>query len=127
MLEEATARAQKILQAIESFGLKAAIGIGSLALGISALAISYQEAWKALFLGKKFRQQPGVYNIADYRLEDVITTIDSPVRTRFVQAVTGAFRRYPDWEQMRETIREWCESGFRWSRRRGACTCTATR
>ena len=53
-----------------------------------------------------------MYNIADYRLEDVITTIDSPVRTRFVQAVTGAFRRYPDWEQMRETIREWCESGF---------------
>ena len=112
MADEAAARARKILQAIEAFDLKAAIGIGSPALGISALAVSYQEAWKALFLGKKFRQQPGVYNIADYRLEDVITTIDSPVRTRFVQAVTGAFRRYPDWEQMRETIREWCESGF---------------
>ncbi len=112
MGDEAEKRARKILDEVESFGLKAAVGIGSPASGMQSLAVSYQEAWKALFLGKKFCQRPGVYNIADYRLEDVITTIDMPVRARFIQAVTGKFRRYPDWEQMRVSIREWCESGF---------------
>ncbi len=109
---EAQKRAEKILKELEALELKAAIGIGSPASGMYELAESYQEAWKALFIGKKFKQQPGVYNIADYRLEDVITTIDASVRNRFVQAVTGKFRRYPDWEQMRDSIREWCESGF---------------
>ncbi|MBP3848551.1 MAG: helix-turn-helix domain-containing protein, partial [Pyramidobacter sp.] len=76
------------------------------------LAVSYQEAWKALFLGKKFCTRPGVYEISEYRLEDVITTIDAPVRARYVRAVTGSFRSDPDWNQMRETIRGWCESSF---------------
>lgn len=112
MVEEAIRRAEVVLQDIESLDLKAAIGIGSPVLGVRALATSYQESWKALFLGKKFRQRPGIYNIADYRLEDLITTIDASVRTRFVQAVTEKLGDYPDREQMHETIREWCESGF---------------
>ena len=104
--------AQQTLEAIEEFGLKAAVGVGSPARGIPALAVSYQEAWKALFLGKKFCTRPGVYEISEYRLEDVITTIDAPVRARYVRAVTGSFRSDPDWNQMRETIRGWCESSF---------------
>ncbi len=112
ILEEARSRAEKILEETEIFGLKAAVGIGSPAYGLGSLAVSYQEAWKALFLGKKFCQRAGVYGIADYRLEDVITTIDLPVRTRFVQAITGKLRRHPDWEQTRDSIREWCESSF---------------
>ncbi len=112
IVDEARCRAEKILEEIEIFGLKAAVGIGSPAYGLGSLAVSYQEAWKALFLGKKFSQRAGVYSIADYRLEDVITTIDLPVRTRFVQAITGKLRCHPDWEQTRDSIREWCESGF---------------
>ncbi len=112
IVEEARSRAEKIIEETEIFGLKAAVGIGSPAYGLGPLAVSYQEAWKALFLGKKFCQRAGVYSIADYRLEDVITTIDLRVRTRFVQAITGKLRRHPDWEQTRDSIREWCESGF---------------
>ncbi len=112
IIEEARYRAEKIIEETEIYGLKAAVGIGSPGCGLGALAVSYQEAWKVLFLGKKFCQRAGVYSIADYRLEDVITTIDLPVRTRFVQAITGKLRRHPDWEQTRDSIREWCESGF---------------
>ena len=104
--------AGRALEAIDAFGLKAAVGIGSPARGIPALAVSYQEAWKALFLGKKFCARPGVYDIAAYRLEDIVTTIDPPARARYVRAVTGSFRSSPDWEQMRDTIRGWCESSF---------------
>lgn len=104
--------AQKALEAIDELGLKAAVGVGTPARGIPALAVSYQDAWKALFLGKKFCQRPGVYDIAEYRLEDIITTIDAPARARYVQAVTGAFRGSSDWEQIRETTRAWCESAF---------------
>ncbi len=104
--------ASRALEAIDAFGLKAAVGVGSPARGIPALAVSYQEAWKALFLGKKFCARPGVYDIAAYRLEDIVTTIDPPARARYVRAVTGSFRSSPDWEQMRETIRGWCESSF---------------
>lgn len=112
MAERTRRFAEKLLEMIKALELKAAVGIGSPALGLPALAVSWQEAWKALFLGKKFRHQPGVYDIADYRLEDVITSIDAQVRSRFVQAVTGRFRSHPEWEQMRSSVKEWCESGF---------------
>lgn len=110
--EQTRDMAEKALSAIEAFGLKAAVGIGTPARGVPSLAISYQEAWKALFLGKKFCARPGVYDIAAYRVEDIVTTIDAPARARYIQAVTGAFRNDPDWEQMRATIRGWCESSF---------------
>ena len=103
---------ETLLRSIETLGLRAAIGLGSPALGIQALAGSFQESWKALFLGKKFCQSPGVYNIKDFRLEDVISTLDTPVRSRFIQSVTGKLRKFPDWEEMRDTIKGWCESGF---------------
>lgn len=110
--ETAFVKSKQALQALEGFELKAAVGVGSPAGSIAALAVSYHEAWKALFLGKKFCRRPGVYDIATYRLEDIVTTIDAPVRTRYIRSVTGAFRSDPDWEQVRETIRGWCESSF---------------
>ena len=63
-------------------------------------------------LGKKFKQRPGVYCIADFRMEDVISTIDAPVRIRFIKALTGNLRGKSDWPELEKTIRAWCESGF---------------
>ncbi|MDY3868595.1 MAG: sugar diacid recognition domain-containing protein [Pyramidobacter sp.] len=106
------AMTEELLRVIEGQGLKACVGVGAPALGVQAVAGSLQELRKALFLGKKFCQGPGVYNISSFRLQEVISSVDATVRNRFIQSVTGKMRRYPDWEEMRETIREWCESDF---------------
>lgn len=103
---------QGLLDRLEDYGLKAAIGIGSPAHSVAALSLSCQEARKALMLGKKFKQRPDVYCIADFRMEDVISTIDAPVRIRFIKALTGNLRGKSDWPELEKTIRAWCESGF---------------
>lgn len=112
IMEDVRDRADQLLKRTEDIGLKAAIGIGSPALGIAAMAESCQEAWRALGLGKKFKRGPGVYDIADYRLEEMITTIDRRVRNRFVTNVTETLRAQPDAEELKRTIRVWCESSF---------------
>lgn len=103
---------QNLLDRLEDYGLKAAIGIGSPAHSVAALSLSCQEARKALMLGKKFKQRPDVYCIADFRMEDVISTIDAPVRIRFIKGLTGNLRGKSDWPELEKTIRAWCESGF---------------
>jgi len=111
-LAQVVSLSQTLLERIEDYGLKAAIGVGSPAHSIAALSFSCQEARKALMLGKKFKQRPGVYCIADFRMEDVISTIDAPVRIRFIKALTGNLRGKSDWPELERTIRAWCESGF---------------
>lgn len=101
-----------LLDRIGAYGLKAAIGIGSPAGDIAELSLSCQEARKALLLGKKFEQRPGVYCIADFRMEDVITTIDAAVRIRFIRSQTDNLSNKSDWAEIGKTIRAWCESGF---------------
>lgn len=105
-------RSHTLLDEIMKAGLNAAIGIGSPALGIAELSASYKEAWRALMLGKKFKQGPGVYSIYDYRMEEMISTITAPVRNRFVISSTKLLRTQPDWEELRDTIKEWCNSQF---------------
>ncbi|MGI6075533.1 MAG: CdaR family transcriptional regulator [Pyramidobacter sp.] len=102
----------QLLDRLDAYGLKAAIGIGSPAGDIAELSLSCQEARKALMLGKKFEQRPGVYCIADFRMEDVITTIDAAVRIRFIRSQTNNLLNKSDWPDIEKTIRAWCESGF---------------
>lgn len=106
------ARTDVLLNKIMEEGLNAAIGIGSPALGIANLAKSYKEAWRTLGLGKKFMQGPGVYCIDDYRLEEMVSTVAPSVRNRFVVSSLKGLREQPDWEDLKETIKLWCESGF---------------
>ncbi|MCF4150973.1 helix-turn-helix domain-containing protein [Dethiosulfovibrio sp. F2B] len=105
-------KTEELLGRIMDEGLNAAVGIGSPALGIADLAASYKESWRALTLGKKFMQGPGVYCIDDYRLEEMISTVAPSVRNRFVLSNLKALREGPDWNELKDTIRSWCESGF---------------
>lgn len=105
-------KTEDLLGRITDEGLNAAVGIGSPALGIADLATSYKESWRALTLGKKFMQGPGVYCIDDYRLEEMISTVAPSVRNRFVLSSLRALREEPDWNEIKDTIRSWCESGF---------------
>lgn len=109
---EAARLAERLLEQIGRFGLKAAIGIGSPALGLKALSASYKESWRALMLGKKFCQGPGVYDTTRFRLEEMITTIDKHAQNRFIMNVTGTLRNQNDWPDLRETIRQWCLCSF---------------
>ncbi|NCC97035.1 MAG: sugar diacid utilization regulator [Synergistales bacterium] len=109
---EARGKAHNLLEKVMAEGLNAAIGIGSPSLGIANLAEAYKESWRALTLGKKFMQGPGVYCIDDYRLEEMISTLAPSVRNRFILSSLKGLREQPDWEDLKGTIRSWCEGGF---------------
>ncbi len=109
---EAIKKGHNLLEKVMAEGLNAAIGIGSPSLGIANLAKAYKESWRALTLGKKFMQGPGVYCIDDYRLEEMISTLAPSVRNRFILSSLKGLREQPDWEDLKETIKSWCEGGF---------------
>lgn len=99
-------------KALDSYELNAAIGIGSPAHSIKELANNYAEAWKALRLGKKFYHKAGIYCIQDFRLEELVSSIDLTVRSRYVNTVMGPVLNLSDKDELLATLRAWCESGF---------------
>lgn len=109
---ETRKKAEALLERVMAEGLNAAIGLGSPSLGIANLAKNYKESWRALTLGKKFMQRPGVYCIDDYRLEEMVSTLAPSVRNRFILSNLKGLRELPDWEELKQTIQSWCEEGF---------------
>ncbi len=107
-----TSSCRQILEDLAKMNLNAAIGIGSMAGNLEELSNSYQEAWRALQLGKKYNQGPGIYNIQDYRVEELLASLQPGLRNRFIQRNVAAFRQQNDWEELRQTFLTWCENNF---------------
>lgn len=102
----------EILGELARMNLNAAIGIGSAAGNLEQLAQSCREAWRALQLGKKYQQGPGIYNIQNYRVEELIASLQPALRNRFIQRNTTPFRKQRNWEELRQTFLTWCECNF---------------
>jgi len=103
---------RQILENLEKMKLNAAIGIGSIARNLEELSCSYQESWRALQLGKKYNQGPGIYNIQNYRVEELLASLQPALRNRFIQRNVASFRQQNDWEEVRQTFLTWCENNF---------------
>ena len=111
--ETGTYRAcRKILEGLSAMDLNAAIGIGSAALNLFELHNSCSEAWRALQLGKKFSQGPGIFNIHEYRVEELLSTLKPEQRNRFIHRHVAPFKRYRDWPDLQQTYTCWCEHNF---------------
>ena len=114
--ERVNINCQKILDALKEKGLKAAIGIGFFAEGIEQLSSSYREAWQALLLGKKFNQGPGVYDIQDFRLEELLASLKPELKVRYIKDYLEKLKNRPDWTEMRNTLMAWSINRFNYVR-----------
>lgn len=102
----------QIMEQLVKMNLNAAIGIGSIAGSLDHLAQSCGEAWKAIQLGKKYHQGPGIYNIQDFRVEELLASLQPQMRNRFIHRNVDPFRKHKDWEALRQTFLTWCENNF---------------
>jgi len=103
---------RKILDGLSEMNLNAAIGTGSIAVNIFELYTACHEAWHALQLGKKFNQGPGIYNIQNYRVEELLSTLKPEQRNRFIHRHVAPFRKQKDWPELQSTFISWCENNF---------------
>lgn len=111
-IEEAVNRGRQLVDRLGSHGHKIAIGFGNPARGIRAVAQSYRDAGRALAMGKKLRRGPGVYRINEFRIEELLSLVDRRNRSRFAAPITSPLRAQFDWEDLKNTVRVWCDSGF---------------
>lgn len=107
-----TSSCRQIMEELAKMDLNAAIGIGSIARSLEELSHSYQESWRALQLGKKYNQGPGIYNIQNYRVEELLASLQPALRNRFIHRNVASFRQQHDWEELRHTFLTWCECNF---------------
>ena len=112
ILGEVRERCRHLMEELSSIQLNAAIGIGSISRNLEDLSFAIEESWKAINLGKKFNQGPGVYSIRDFRLEELLVSIRPSLRNRFIQANLSPFRKHQDREDLKDTLLAWCESDF---------------
>lgn len=88
------------------------IGIGTLARSIPELKISYHDAWGALHLGKRLTRGRRIFQASEFRIQELLSTASYTSRKRFLQALLPPVKSSADWEDLRQTILVWCESGY---------------
>ena len=92
-------------------GRRPDIGIGGVARVVSTVATSYDEAQTALRAGP-LAGRTSPFDIADLRVEQMLTALPARARTHITDDVIGSLRTQGDWPTTRATIIAWVESGF---------------
>lgn len=101
-------RFEKCTNNFAEMGLAFPAGAGSIALSIKELHYSYCEAWKALSIGMKKKEQGSIFRIGNYLVEDLLTTINVRKGKRFSEKILGDLKKMSDTEEMTKTFEEWC-------------------
>jgi carbohydrate diacid regulator len=89
------------------------MGTGSLSRGAETMHFSYCEAWNALMIGKRQARTPGLFRIQDYRLEELLSSVNVRKGKAFASREIAELKRLPDWRSIRETIIVWKENPCR--------------
>ena len=93
-------------------GFAVAVGIGSVMDGVSGLMTSYKEAQVALSVGKKLFPRDQVYMITDFRVEELLLSVEPRLQDCMVERELAPLFMRTDGDELQETIVAWCESGF---------------
>ncbi|MFF0269188.1 CdaR family transcriptional regulator [Kribbella sp. NPDC004536] len=96
----------------EQHGFAARVGVGGVARGIVGLGEAYGDALDALRLGKECVRGGATYLIDELRSYQVLAAVGPRARGRLVNLVAGELAQHSDWDELRETLIAWCESGF---------------
>ena len=102
----------KLISDLEKEGTNVIIGIGSIAESVYELSLSYKKSWKAIGIGKKLKRGTKVFNVRDYKLEELVSNINIINYRQYVFEVLNKLQKQPDWPENRKTIILWCESNF---------------
>ncbi len=104
----------KVLASFKKRGIEVSLGIRFFTDGIEELSFSCKEAWKAIFLAKKFNWGPGVFDIQRLRMEELLSTTDPTIRSKFIHDRLQNMKDARLWDELRDTVEAWCCSGFRY-------------
>jgi carbohydrate diacid regulator len=101
-----------VISELEELGIRATIGIGSIAKDLTQISESYHSAWSAISIAKRIKNQPNIFHIQDFYLEELLSHINKGKAKRFLEQTLVELKKQPDWEEMARTIRIWCESSL---------------
>ncbi|HON33998.1 MAG: sugar diacid recognition domain-containing protein [Thermovirgaceae bacterium] len=108
VLDHAVSGCQRCREKMKGMGLILTVGAGSPAQTLEELHYSYLDAWKALTIGLKKNDPGGTHSIDDYRLEDLLTTVNTKKGRRFASKTLSGLKEAPDREEMFRTFKAWC-------------------
>jgi carbohydrate diacid regulator len=91
--------------------LIARAGVGGVAVSLTDLRRSYDDAWMALHLGQLLSAQPRVHDVLDHPIGALLLDASPRARRRYREAVLGFLPERANWAELRRTIIAWCESG----------------
>jgi len=114
-LEKIENDSYRLISDLEKEDINVIIGIGSIAESIYELSLSYKKSWKAIEIGKKVKKvkrETKVFNIGNYKLEELVSDVSKANYRQFVFEVLHKLQQQPDWPEYRKTIILWCESNF---------------
>jgi carbohydrate diacid regulator len=103
----------ELRQRLRKLGSTVSMGSGSLSRKAEMLHLSYCEAWNALMIGKRQKKFPGFFEISDFRLEELLLSVNIRRGKSFSSREIGGLKRLPDWDVMRDTINAWKENPCR--------------
>ncbi len=112
-LEGARRRCSELQESLDQQGIRVCIGMSDIARDISQLGQAFKDAQSALRIGKNLSKSPGLFWIGDFMTEDYLISTERKTRKRFLETNLAALEKHRDREDLFETIRCWCESGFR--------------
>ncbi len=114
ILQEELKRIYAVLRKqLHKLGSSISMGSGSLSRKAEMLHLSYCEAWNALMIGKRQKKFPGFFKISDFRLEELLLSVNIRRGKSFTSREIGDLKRLPDWNLMRDTINAWKENPCR--------------
>ncbi|MFP4482494.1 MAG: CdaR family transcriptional regulator [Thermovirgaceae bacterium] len=104
---------QLLRRKLTELGGTVSMGSGSLSRKAETLHLSYCEAWNALMIGKKQMKLPGLFKISDFRLEELLLSVNIRRCKSFTSREIGNLKSLPDWEAIRDTINAWKDNPCR--------------
>jgi carbohydrate diacid regulator len=87
--------------------------LGGVSHTIAGLRPSLRDALDALALGTQIDPTTVVHRIDRLRMHQLLTAAGRDARSRLEASYLSDLRAHPDWQELRQTIIAWCESGFR--------------
>lgn len=95
------------------FRCHVSMGVGGVSRKAETLHLSYCEAWNALMIGSKRTSVPGLFNIEDFRLEELLLSVNIRRGKSFASREITDLKKLPDWESIRKTISAWKDNPCR--------------
>jgi len=95
-------------------GIDIAIGVGRSARNVGELAESYRKAREALSLGQKIcSNDEYCFAASNFIMECALASIPLNKQGDLVDQILGKFANRPDFSELIETFRAWCEHSFK--------------